>query len=248
MTVVASMKIPHLQSCCTLLQKNSKLQPEKLTSGLRNYTLPMFAHTFSDTSRFRLWCRAKSCELLLIHITQRSCDVPQQLSACANNSKAEKADLVQARKSACKASEYVKDSRICLSLPQLRSLWLFQMTCESFAILHIVLVWVVTAASWITPIFKNSDLTARQAYIIWILMLRVQRDHAVHRFKIFQPNAINLCWASERESSLSCLQRKVWPPLQAKMTFYCFKIFHFQREWSISPSKPLLLSNLTFKT
>lgn len=37
-----------------------------------------------------------------------SCDVPQR--SCANNSKAEKADLVQARKSACKASEYVKDS------------------------------------------------------------------------------------------------------------------------------------------
>ena len=135
-SVVPSVKIPHLQSCCTLLQKNSQLQPGKSTLALGNHTLPIFAIlclalyvSESDAGQSRGY------ELLLIHTTQWNCDVSKQRPACANNSKAEKADLVQAKKSACKAWEYVKDSANLLSLPQLRRLWLFQINFESFAII-----------------------------------------------------------------------------------------------------------------
>lgn len=187
-----------------------------------------------------------------------SCDVPQR--SCANNSKAEKADLVQARKSACKASEYVKDSRIpwiCLSLPQLRSfeklttlpndIWIICnnnnnstcMSCDSCKFHHTDSDLTDFLSSVSTFTFKNSDLTARQAYIIGILIIGVQRDHAVHRFKFFQRNATNLCWASERESSLSCLQRKVWPLLQTKMTFSYLN----SKSFSFNLNDPSLLRN-----
>ena len=187
-----------------------------------------------------------------------SCDVPQR--SCANNSKAEKADLVQARKSACKASEYVKDSRIpwiCLSLPQLRSfeklttlpndIWIICnnnnnstcMSCDSCKFHHTDSDLTDFLSSVSTFTFKNSDLTARQAYIIGILIIGVQRDHAVHRFKFFQRNATNLCWASERESNLSCLQRKVWPLLQTKMTFSYLN----SKSFSFNLNDPSLLRN-----
>lgn len=213
-------------------------------------------HTLFSTSRFRIWqgkaVRMNSSWFPFTQGSCDSCDVPQR--SCANNSKAEKADLVQARKSACKASEYVKDSpnlsepatiEKLMTLPN--DIWIICnnnnnstcMSCDSCKFHHTDSDLTEFLSSVSTFTFKNSDLTARQAYIIGILIIGVQRDHAVHCFKIFQRNAINLCWASERESSLSCLQRKVWPLLQTKMTFSYLN----SKSFSFNLNDPSLLRN-----